>query len=148
MTTQIESFYHLRKKYRGGHVFGLGIFIIAWIAYSIYRFIKLNTENLLWAIFIVLVLSLVYLAYNAIRFNIVERQIKSNPALKEALHDELFQLNELKAWKTAFFSVIGFTVLSAISSLFIDIEDIMLIFITTLLIGFGSYSFTLYILER
>lgn len=148
MTTQIESFYQMRKKYRGAHVFGLSIFTIAWIARSIYKVTKLNMENLHLAIFIILLLSMVYMAYYAIKFIIVERRIKSKPALSEALHDELFQLNELKAWKTAFFSIVGFNVLAAIFSLFVNIEDLMLIFITTLLIGFGSYSITLYILER
>ena len=76
------------------------------------------------------------------------RKIREDPSLKEALHDELFQLNELKAWKTAFFSVIGFNVLVAVLSLFIVFEDLMLIFLTTLLIGFGSYSLTLYLLDR
>jgi len=148
MTTQIESLYRIRKKYRGAYIIGLSIFFIAWIARSICKVIELNMQDLHVTIFIILLLSLFYMAYYAIRFNIVERQIRGDPSLREALHDELFQLNELKAWRTAFFSVIGFTVLAAILSLFITIEDLMLIFITTLLIGFGSYSLTLYILER
>jgi hypothetical protein len=55
---------------------------------------------------LILLLSLAYLAYYAIRFNIVEHKIKEGLSLREALHNELFQLNELKAWRTAFFSVI------------------------------------------
>ena len=148
MTTPIESFYQMRKKYRGAHVLGLLIFAIAWIARSIYKIAELNVENLHLIIFIILLLSLVYLAYYAIRFNIIERKIKQDATLNEALHDELFQLNELKAWKTAFFSVIVFNVLVALLSLFIAFNDLMVIFITALLIGFGSYSLTLYILER
>jgi hypothetical protein len=148
MTTKIESFYQLRKKYRGAHVFGFGVFVSAWIARAIYKIAKLNMEYLHLVIFIILLLSLAYLAYFAIRFNIIERKIKEDLSLREALHDELFQLNELKAWRTAFFSVISFNVLVAILSLFVVFEDLMLIFITTLLIGFGSYSLTLYILDR
>lgn len=148
MTTQIETFFQMRKKYRGAHVLGLGIFLIAWIARSIYKLAKLEMVNLHLIIFIILLLSLVYLAYNAIRLNIVERKIKQDDSLKEALHDELLQLNELKAWRTAFFSVIGFNVLLALLSLFIVFEDLMLIFISVLLIGFGSYSLTLYVLDQ
>lgn len=127
---------------------GLGIFVIAWITRSIYKVADLDMENLHLVIFIILLLSLAYLAYYAIMVNIIEHKIKEDLSLREALHDELFKLNELKAWKTAFFSVIGFNVLVAILSLFIVFEDLMLIFITTLLIGFGSYSLTLYILDR
>jgi hypothetical protein len=148
MSTQIETFYNLRKKYRGAHVFGLSVFTLAWIARSIYKVSNSDNESLHLVIFLILLLSLVYLAYYAIRFNIIERKIKNDQSLKEALHDELFQLNELKAWKTAFFSLIGFIALMAILSFFVIFKDLMLIFITAFLIGFGSYSLTLYILER
>ena len=141
MTTKIEVFYQLRKKYRGAHILGLSIFFLAWIARSIYN-------NVYLIIFILLLLSLAYLAYYAIRFNIIEHKIKQDPSLRVALHDELFQLNELRAWRTAFFSVISFNLIVALLSLFIVFEDFMLIFITTLLIGFGSYSLTLYLLDR
>ena len=148
MTTQIESFYQMRKKYRGAHVLGLSIFFLAWIARSIYKISDVKMEIVHLVIFMILLISLVYMAFYAIKFNIVERRIKRDQTLKEALHDELFQLNELRAWKTAFFSVIGFNVIVALFSLFIVFEDLMIIFITTLLIGFGSYSVTLYILDR
>jgi hypothetical protein len=148
MTTRVEIFYQMRKKYRRAHVFGLSIFTSVWIARSIYKVTKLNMEELHLAIFLILLLSLAYMAYYAIRLNIIERKIKREPLLREALHDELFRLNVLKALKTAFFSVIGFNVLAAIVSLFINNEVLMLIFITILLIGFGSYSLTLFILER
>ena len=148
MTTQIESFYQMRKKYRGAHVLGLSIFFLAWIARSIYKISDVKMEIVHLVIFMILLISLVYMAFYAIKFNIVERRIKRDQTLKEALHDELYQLNELRAWKTAFFSVIGFNVIVALFSLFIVFEDLMIIFITTLLIGFGSYSVTLYILDR
>ena len=148
MATQIETFYQMRKKYHGAHVLGLVIFAIAWIARAIYKTANLNIDNLHLVIFIILLLSLAYLAYYAIRFNIVESKIKQDQTLREALHDELFQLNELKAWRTAFFSVIAFNVLVALLSLFVIFNDLMLICITALLIGFGSYSLTLHILDR
>ena len=148
MTTSIETFYQKRKKYRGSHVLGLGIFLLAWVARSIYRMAKVNMESLEIFIFVILLLSLTYLAYYAIRISTIERKIKEDATLKEALHDELFQLNELKAWRSAFFSVIGFNIIIAILSLFIVFEDLMVIFLTTLMIGFGTYSLTLYILDR
>ena len=148
MTTSIELHYQLRKKFRGAHILGLIIFTLAWIARSVYKTANLDIENVHLVIFIVLLFSLAYLAFYAIRLNMLEHRIRSNPDLKEALYDELFRLNELKAWRTAFFSVIGFNVVIAILSLFIHFEDLMLIFITVLLIGFGSYSLTLYLLDR
>lgn len=148
MLTQPEILYNLRKKYRGAHVLGLGMFTLAWIARSIYKVTNSENERLHLVIFIFLLLSLFYLAFYAIRLNIVEHKINNDPSLKEALHDELFQLHELRAWKTAFFCLMSFNILMAIFSLFVVIDDIMLIFITSFLVGFGSYSLTMYILER
>lgn len=148
MSTKGEIYYNLRKKYRGAHVYGLIAFTLAWIARSIYKISHFEDENLYLVIFVILFLALAYLSYYAIRFNIVERKINRDPSLKEALHDELFQLNELRAWKTAFFSLMGFNILMALLSLFVVFNDIMLVFITSFLVGFGSYSMTMYILEK
>ena len=78
MSTRIESFYQMRKKYRGAHVLGLSIFFLAWIARSVYKIAEAEIESLYLVILIVLLLSLVYLAYYAIRFNLVERKIKAD----------------------------------------------------------------------
>jgi hypothetical protein len=148
MSTQIEIFYQIRKKYRGAHIFWLVIFTVAWIMRSVLKITNAENETMQQITMVVLLLSLIILAYYAIRFNIVEHKINKDDKLKKALHDELFQLNELKAWKTAFFSVMGFILLIAVFSIFVVISDLMLICITALLIGFGTYSFTLYIRER
>ena len=148
MANKIEMFYQNRKKYRGAHIIGLSIFLLAWIARSIYKLSGTDMENIHLFIFIILLLSLLYMAYNAIRLNIVERKIKADINLREALHDELFKLNELKSWKFAFFTIIVFIAIISILSFFIKFEDLMLIFVTTFIIGFGSYSLTLHILDR
>jgi di/tricarboxylate transporter len=96
----------------------------------------------------VLLLAVLFQAYFALRYNLLEREINRDPILKDALNDELMRLNQLKAWRTAFFSLIIFIVVVAILSLFINFKDLMLIFITALLIGFGTYNTTLYILDR
>jgi hypothetical protein len=68
--------------------------------------------------------------------------------LKDALNNELVQLNELKAWRASFFSVIGFIVVAAVLSIFMHINDIMLVFLTALLIGFGTHNTAVYLLDR
>ena len=68
--------------------------------------------------------------------------------MKDALNNELVQLNELKAWRASFFSVIGFIVVAAVLSIFMHINDIMLVFLTALLIGFGTHNTAVYLLDR
>lgn len=41
-----------------------------------------------------------------------------------------------------------FVILAAVASLFVHYRDPMLIFITTLLVGFGTYNTTVYLLDR
>ena len=148
MPEQIEVFDLRRKKYRGGYVTGFAVFLIAWLVRTILKIFELEMDTLHIILLCLLLLSAFYQAYHAIRLKYLEKDIRGDPFLKEALHNELVRLNELKAWKVAFFSVIVFIVLVGILSLTIHIRDTMLIVITTLLVGFGTFNTTVYILDR
>lgn len=148
MTTQIEIYDRRRKRYRGGGLIGSIVFFIAWMGYVILR-LSCQTMDLLHTIvLVILILSVIIQAYYALRANLLERQIRKDPVLKDALNNELVQLNELKAWRASFFSVIGFIVVAAIASIFVQINDLMLIFLTALLIGFGTHNIAVYLLDR
>ena len=148
MTTQIEIFDRRRKRYRGGGLVGSIVFFIAWMGYVILRLSCQTMDLLRTIVLVILILSVVIQAYYALRANFLERQIRKDPVLKEALNNELVQLNELKAWRASFFSVIGFIVVAAIASIFVQINDLMLIFLTALLIGFGTHNTAVYLLDR
>ena len=77
MQNQIEALYAARKKYRGSHVLGLGIFLMTWIARSISKIAGLKLQNLNLAVLLILLLALLYLAYFAMRVNLIERKIKA-----------------------------------------------------------------------
>ena len=148
MTTQIEIFDQKRMRYRGGGLIGSIIFFIAWIGYVILRISGQNMVLLHTIVLAILILSVLFQAYFAIRNTLLERKIKKDPILNEALNNELVQQNELKAWRASFFSVIGFIVVAAVTSIFIQINDLMLIFLTVLLIGFGTHNIAVYLLDR
>jgi hypothetical protein len=76
------------------------------------------------------------------------RKIKKDPSLIEVIKNELVQHNELIAWSAAFFSVIGFIAVAAFVSIFVQINDLVLIFLTALLIGFGTHNAAFHVLER
>jgi len=148
VTTQIEIYDRRRRRYRGGGLIGSIVFFIAWIGYLILRLSCYTMDMLRTIVLVILILSVVFQAYYALRANLLERQIRKDPALKESLNNELVQLNELKAWRASFFSVIGFIVVAAIASIFVQINDLMLIFLTALLIGFGTHNTAVYLLDR
>lgn len=148
MTTQIELYDHKRKQYRGRGLIRSLIFLIAWIGYVVIRISCLNNDLLRTIILAVLILAVLFQAYFALMNVLLEREIKKDPQLKDALNNELVQLNELKAWRASFFSVIGFIVVAAVLSIFVQINDIMLVFLTALLIGFGTHNAAVYLLDR
>jgi Ca2+/Na+ antiporter len=148
VTTQIEIYDQKRKRYRGGGLVGSVIFLFAWIGYVVTRLSSLRNDFFRTVIMVVLILAVIFQAYYAIKNVRLEREIKKDPQLKDALNNEFVQHNELKAWRASFFSVIGFIVVSAILSIFIQINDIMLVFLTALLIGFGTHNAAVYLLDR
>lgn len=97
---------------------------------------------------VVLILCILVQAYFAIPLNLLKNKIKSDPKLYSALYNELVRLHELKAWRVAFFSAIGFLVLVAILSFFMPVRDIIFVAITAFLAGSGGYHLAFYYLDR
>jgi len=148
VTTQIEIYDQKRKYYRGGGLIGSFVFFLAWIGYVITRLSNQAADTTRVVVLAVLILSVIVQAYYALRVNLLERDIRKNPDMKDALNNELVQLNELKAWRVSFFAVIGFIVIAAITSFFIQINDLMLIFLTALLVGFSTHNAAVYFLDK
>lgn len=148
MTTQIEIYDQKRKYYRGGGLIGSIVFFIAWIGYVILRLSSSASEFARTLVLVILILSVIVQAYYALRVNLIEKDIRQDPKMKEALNNELVQLNDLKAWRASFFAVIGFIVLAAITSFFVQINDLMLIFLSALLVGFGTHNTAVYFLDK
>jgi hypothetical protein len=97
---------------------------------------------------VVLIVSLLIQAYYAVRTNLLERKIRKDAQLKAALNNELIQLNELKAWRAAFFAMLGFIILTGVFSVFVQIDDLMLVLLTLLLVGFGAHNLAVFLLDR
>lgn len=148
MSTQIEMMDQERTRYRGGHIVWLIVFFIAWVVRSVLKIAELEMDTAYTVLMAVLILSVLVQAYYAVRIKLVERRINRDASLKHALNNELVRLHQLKAWRASFFSVILFIVVVAVLSLFVDFNDFMLIFITAVLIGFGTYNTTVYLLDR
>ena len=108
----------------------------------------LNNDLLRTIVLAILILAVLFQAYFAIKNVLLEREIKKDSQLKDALNNKLVQLNELKAWRASFLALIVFTVVAAVLSIFVQINDIMLVFLTALLIGFGTHNTAVFLLDR
>ena len=148
MTTQIEIYDQDRKRYRGGLLIGSLIFLLAWFGYILVRILPPPIDLFRTRVLVVLSVSLVVQAYYAFRTTLLERRIRQDAQLHEALNNELIQLNELKAWWAAFFAVLGFIMITWVFSLFVQIDDLMLVLLTMLLVGFGAHNLAVFLLDR
>lgn len=148
MTTQIEIFDQDRKRYRSGLLIGSIVFLLAWFGYIIVRIAPEPMNLMRTVVLVLLVASLVVQAYYALRTTLLERRIRLDAQLNEALNNELIQLNELKAWRAAFFAVLGFIVITGAFSFFVEIDDLMLVLLTALLVGFGAHNMAVFLLDR
>jgi hypothetical protein len=148
VTTQIEIYDQKRKYYRGGGLIGSFVFFLAWIGYIMTRLSSQAADTVRIIVLVVLILSVIVQAYYALRVNLLERDIRKDSEMKEALNNELVQFNDLKAWRASFFAVVAFIVIAAITSFFVQINDLMLIFLTALLVGFGTHNAAVYFLDK
>jgi hypothetical protein len=148
MTTQIEIFDRDRKRFRGGLLVGSVIFLVAWFGYILVRISPQPMQLFHTVVMVILLASIVVQAYFALRTTLLERHIRQDAQLKAALNNELIQLHELKAWRAAFFSMLGFIVITGIFSLFVQIDDLMLVLLTMLLVGFGAHNLAVYLLDK
>jgi hypothetical protein len=148
MTSKIELLDQKRKRFRKGTVTWLFIFVAAWLVRSALKVQAVEAgiwDDILLAI---LVLSLIFQAYYVLREMLLGKELRNDSLVKEALNDELTQLNALKAWKAAFFAVIGYILIVSILSFFVHFNDLMLLLLTAFLIGFGTYNAAVYFLNR
>jgi hypothetical protein len=148
MKSKIELFDQQRKKLRGNHLIGFLIFFVAWMARSAVKFAKFESDPLETVIMIIILLGLIVMGYFAIRLNLLERTIKRDPLLNEALYNELWRLNELKAWRAAFFAVLLFILTSAYFIVADLMADPMFLIVTTPLVGFGTYNISVYLMDK
>ena len=148
MANQIEIFDQKRRKYLRGFLFGLVIFFLTWLLRFILRASDIGSQAVQLVILIILILCVLVQAYFAINLKKTVSQIKRDPQLYSALYNELVRLHELKAWRVAFFSSLGFLILIAILSFFMPVRDIVFIALTAILAGSAGYHSAFYYLDR
>lgn len=148
MINQIEIFDQKRRRYLKGFILGLTVFFLTWLLRFILKANNIGSIPVHVAILVILILCVLVQAYFAVNLKITVSKIKKDPQLYSALYNELVRLHELKSWRVAFFSALGFLILIAILSFFMPVRDIVFIAITAILAGSGGYHLAFYYLDR
>lgn len=115
MNPEIESLDKLRMRYLELTLIGIAAALILSIIRYFFRLSDLNSQPIGIAVLIGLILSVLLMAFSAIGAARIGRKIRQDPALKEALYNELVQSLEVQSWRAAFLGAIGTTVFFGIS---------------------------------
>jgi hypothetical protein len=148
MENMIEILDCKRQNYLKGYLIGFIVFFLVWVLRFILITNRISSDAVLTTVMVILLGSVLFQAIFAVRLNLIKQKIRRDPDLHAALHNELVQLFELKAWRTAFFSAIGCLIIIAVMSFFMPVADTVFVVLTVIMAGFGGYHLTLYILNR
>ena len=147
MSNVIEELDRKRGRYIKIYIMSLAVFLLAWIPHVILKStgsISVTADRVLIAIFAA---TIPFQAYSSLSLAAIARKIRLDPALKSALYNELYQVHDMKAWKTGFNSMAICLLVFSILSLFLRF-DVIPVAVTAYLIGFGGYQISFYYLDR
>ncbi len=147
MTHRIEKFDMERKRLRGGHILSIIAFFLTWIAFASLEIAHLEESRLSRILLIICYIFLVAVVYFAVRLRRNAYLINRDPVLKEALHNELVQLNRLRAWRTAFIAMAVFLAAIGLLSFFVEIENLMIV-ASSLIVGLGTQRIAFFLLDK
>ena len=149
MSNLIELMDGKRRKYLSGYLVFLSVFLVIWFSEKVLQAAGIEIDGIRIVTLPVYIICILFQAYFSISLSTLKKKIKEDPQLNAALNNELVRLNELKSWRTAFFTTCASVLLLSILSVFTPLlDDTMYIALTSVLIGFGSYHLAFFILDR
>jgi hypothetical protein len=148
MPTKSELIDEKGKNLRKGYLIWLIVFFTAWLGWATIKTFDLPFVSLELIFVILLVFSVCVQAFYALRERLLKISMKQDPQLRGLLNDELVQYNQLKAWRNAFIALVLYLILMATISLWISLGELHLLVITGLLLGFGTYNASAYLLNK
>jgi hypothetical protein len=146
--SEIETLDSRRMRYLELYLIGVSVFLVLSITRYFFRFGNLNARPIGIAVLAGLILSLGLMGFSTIQTAAFRREIKDDPALMDALNNELVQALERKSWKAAYFGAIGTTVFFAAVWFFYPVSDPVLVALTSIIAGAGAYHATFYVQYR
>jgi uncharacterized membrane protein len=117
------------------------------MAFVVLEFAHLEESRLSKILLIICYIFLLAVIFFAVRLRRNAYLINRDPVLREALNNELVQINRLKAWRTAFIAMAVFLAATGLLSLFVEIKNLMIV-ASSLIVGLGSQRITFFLLDK
>ena len=148
MNADIEKLDRQRMKTLEWHLVGLGSTVLLMLARHFFRDSDLNAQPIGYAVLGLLILSLVVNAATAFGIVSIGNRIKQDPALKEALYNELVSSLEASSWRAAYWGAVGIATLFAVAWFFYPVCDPVAIALTSIIGGAFAYQASFYFRYR
>lgn len=147
MNKDIENIDQMRMLYLKWHIVGFVIFMVLMLVRHFFRLSGLNEQLVGKIVLAGLIMSVIIQAVFVLLSALLENEIRTDPHLKNSLHNELVQSINLQAWIAAYIGAAGITVLFAITGFFYPLCDPMTISLSAITMGAGAqriYFYTRY----
>lgn len=148
MENEIEKIDRQRRTYLLGYLVAFAVFVVLMITRFFFRAGDLNREPIgiivLWG----LIASVVIQAFYMMRLSFLQRKIRNDAGLKEALDNELVRLYETRSWKAAYIASVATAFFFAVVGFFYPICDLMLVALSVTIVGAGAYRAAFFIMYR
>ena len=145
MKTEIERLDRNRIRLLEWHLAGFLIFLLFSITRFFLRARGLNTAPVGISVLIFSVVGVIIVGLSTSGLAIINRRIKQEPSLGEALNNEYVQSIELKSWRAAFIGSVASSVFFAFVSFFYPIHDPVLVALNSIVTGAGAYHLNFYL---
>ncbi|MDH4271435.1 MAG: hypothetical protein OEW18_05600 [Candidatus Aminicenantes bacterium] len=148
MSYPVEKYDRLRQRYFRIYLFGQVSFLAAWTVRLVLRETGALVEWLNAALGGFLLLGVLVLFFSFLGLNKVRRAVAGDPALKDALYDELVRVNWDKAWKSGFLAIAAGLAFFAVFNFVSPVKDVFAFILTAFFAGAAGYTFAFYRLDR
>lgn len=148
MDSDIETLDKKRMRYLEWYLIGFAIFLPMSLMRFFFRLSGLNSQPIGQVVLAGLFISLGLMAYSTYCSAMLVRKIKGDPVLYGALYNEMVQSLETQSWMAAYIGACATTIFFALVHSFYPICDLVLVALTSIIVGACAHRVTFYFKYR
>jgi hypothetical protein len=146
MNNKIEIFDQKRIQFLKWQIIGIMVFLIISITEMILKFSGIPIQDIRLISLPILVFSVLLQAFFVMKLAFLQKKINQDIELKNALDNELVNLNRMKAWRTGFIILALSTCVFGVLSIFFPVDPVYAA-LTSIIAGAGGYNLGFFVLE-
>lgn len=145
MTTEIERLDRKRISLLEWHLGGFLTFLVFSIVRFFFRASGLNTTPVGIAVLTFSILGVAIVGLSTAGLAAINRRVRHEPSLQEALYNEYIRAIELSSWRAAFIGSVVSNIFFAAAYFIYPVHDPVLVALNSIVIGAGAYHLSFYL---